>query len=71
MLKKGARAFGPAILIALLLGISTVFPSRVSLAGARSSEQAPAFTLKLLDGKVLNSKALRGHPVVLRFLASW
>lgn len=63
--------FGRAILLALLVGVSMVLPLREALAGPASARQAPAFSLRLLDGKVLDSKALRGHPVVIRFLASW
>lgn len=71
MLGEGRRRFRRAILLALLVGISMALPLREELAGAASARQAPAFTLRLLDGRVLDSKALRGHAVVLRFLASW
>lgn len=70
MLNEGTRRFGLAFLGALLMAI-TILPFRTALAEAAPGENAPAFSLKLLDGKVLNSKALRGHPVVIRFLASW
>lgn len=32
---------------------------------------APAFNLPLLDGEMLNSEALYGHPVVINFWATW
>ncbi len=71
MLGERTRRFGLAILLALLVGIFTVLPLRGASAGPPSLDQAPAFSLRLLDGKVLTAKALHGHPVVLRFLASW
>lgn len=32
---------------------------------------APSFSLRTLDGKPISLSALRGHPVVLNFWASW
>lgn len=70
MLRERTRRFGWAIPLAFLVGIAILPPGK-ELAEAASAETAPAFTLRLLDGKVLSTKALRGQVVVLRFLASW
>jgi len=70
MLRHGTLLFGRVIRPALLIGIAMLLLG-TEIAAAEPSAPAPAFTLKLLDGKVLTSKSLRGHPVVLRFLASW
>jgi len=70
MLRHGTLRFGRVIRPALLIGIAMLFFG-TEMGAAASGTPAPAFSLKLLDGKVLTSKALRGHPVVLRFLASW
>ena len=37
----------------------------------RLGEDAPAFSLKALDGKVLSSEDLRGHYAVLSFMTTW
>lgn len=37
----------------------------------RIGEEAPAFTLKGLDGKPLSSADLRGHYTVMSFMTSW
>jgi cytochrome c biogenesis protein CcmG/thiol:disulfide interchange protein DsbE len=34
-------------------------------------QAAPAFRLRSLDGRVLSLQALRGHPVLVNFWASW
>lgn len=70
MLRHGTSLFGRVIRPALFMGIAMLV-SGTEMAAAEPSAPAPAFTLKLLDGQVLTSMGLRGHPVVLRFLASW
>lgn len=37
----------------------------------KSVRSAPAFEVPTLDGKVFKLKAMRGHPVVINFWASW
>lgn len=37
----------------------------------RVGEEAPAFSLKTLDGKKISSTDLRGHYAVLSFMTSW
>ena len=71
MLGDLTRRLGVTVMVILVVGISTALPFRGAWAGPPPPEPAPTFSLRLLDGKVLSSKALRGHPVVLRFLASW
>jgi len=48
----------------MLAGLSMPAPTR-------AAGQAPAFTLRQLDGKVLRTSDFRGQPVVLDFWATW
>lgn len=56
-------------LIALLWSGFGRDPSAIS--SPLVSKRAPNFTLTALDGKSVSLTALRGHPVVLNFWASW
>ena len=40
-------------------------------ARANAAEQAPAFTVRGLDGRVIRSTDFRGRPVLLDFWATW
>lgn len=45
--------------------------SMVGASGPTTGQPAPDFTLKTLDGDEVTLSALRGHPVLINFWASW
>ncbi len=65
-------AYGLGILlIALLLYMSLFTNSQVQTVGFKPGTEAPAFTLKTLEGKEISLKDLRGKVVLLNFWATW
>lgn len=51
-------------------GAATIPRFRHARAG-KLIRSAPAFEVKTLDGKTASLKAMKGHPVVINFFASW
>ncbi len=56
-------------LVALSVGAYT--QGMASPPPVQPGKQAPAFSLKTMDGKVLTSRSLRGKVVLLDFFATW
>jgi thiol-disulfide isomerase/thioredoxin len=75
MFMKITKKYITAILLGLCVSsgysshkaIAVVPPASESVAG----KSAPAFIIKTLDGKVLNSSQLAGKPYIVNFFASW
>ena len=63
-----------ALIVVVLAGVSTAFQSESAPAWATSemtSDEAPNFVLKTLDGDTFRLKEYRGEVVVLNFWATW
>jgi hypothetical protein len=65
------RLIGCAILFALLLGLFIFHYPGHGVSAQAKNVAAPAFTLNLLTGGVLNSSELKGNVTVLKFVASY
>lgn len=63
------------LLLPLLCGgvpaASAMAAAPPSAKSATGGQQAPAFSIKTLDGKVVNSSQLAGRPYIVNFFASW
>jgi peroxiredoxin len=59
------------LILPLMFGLFIVhFPGR-SVSAQAKKDNAPSFTLKLLNGRDLKFSELRGKVTVLKFIASW
>ncbi|MBI3989334.1 MAG: hypothetical protein HY347_06925 [candidate division NC10 bacterium] len=59
---------GPALLFVVGIALTLFVGSASAL---RTKDRMPPFTLKLFDGRELQSQDLQGQVVVLQFMASW
>lgn len=57
-------------LVLLIFALSSIW-SGPALAGVSLGDEVPALDVRLLDGKVLNLRALRTRPVLVAFWATW
>lgn len=60
--------FAVPLLVLMLTGSPLTFAADWNY---RVGEEAPSFSLKTLDGKVLSSADLRGHYAVVSFMTTW
>lgn len=72
---KSIKTFFATSFVALsMLGavpVANTFAAVPSASPAVAGKMAPAFTLKTLEGKELNSSQLAGRPYIVNFFASW
>ncbi len=61
----------PLILLALLAWRLVAAPAASTAPAAAIGSSAPGFSLTDLDGTQVSLAALRGHPVIVNFWASW
>ena len=59
------------VLRRILLAIAVLAASAAHAQDVKVGQRAPDFTLPILDGDSAHLASLRGHPVVLKFWASW
>ena len=55
----------------LFLLLASTLPAAPVLAGVGLGDEIPALDIRLLDGKVVNLRALRTKPVLVTFWATW
>jgi cytochrome oxidase Cu insertion factor (SCO1/SenC/PrrC family) len=60
-----------AILSALACGLFVLQFSEKTFSAQAKKDNAPPFTLRLLNGGDFNSSELEGKVTVLKFMASW
>ncbi|MHB1842594.1 MAG: TlpA family protein disulfide reductase [Sulfobacillus sp.] len=67
------RLIVAAILLLVAIGATVVTINRLQtpVVGAAVGDQAPPFTLTKVGGGTLSLASLRGHPLLLNFMASW
>jgi thiol-disulfide isomerase/thioredoxin len=68
------RKLSAAALLALFVcgGVpASSAKAAVPAKSAAAGQQAPAFSIRTLDGKVVNSSQLAGRPYIVNFFASW
>lgn len=59
------------LLVAVAATVVTIHRLQTPLVGAAIGDQAPPFTLPKVGGGTLSLASLRGHPLLLNFMASW
>jgi len=58
-------------LLALVLALLALRIPATTFSAQTKPDQAPSFTLKLLNGGELKSAELKGKVAILKFMASW
>jgi peroxiredoxin len=69
--RKTASLFTWTFLCVFLAVFFFAWKGTSGAATVKLTRSAPAFEVTTLDGKVFSLKAMKGHPVVINFWASW